>query len=178
MKLFDKDKSILGKLSMPRKQRTLKRPQIQPDKTFNSVLVSRLINRIMWDGKKTIAAGIVVEALKNSSEDLQVEPLEVLETAVANVKPQIEVKSVRVGGANYQVPMEPYPERALRLALTWIVNGARDIKGKPMNQKLKQILVESFNSEGPAVAKKNTVHQTAAGNKAFAHLALRVKKKS
>ncbi len=162
---------------MSRRKRALKRPKISPDKVFNSILVTRLVNRIMWDGKKTVANKIVVEALNKASEDLQVAPLEVLDTVVANVKPQIEVKGVRVGGANYQVPMEPYPARALRLALTWIVNGARNIKGRPMADKLKQILVESYNNEGPAITKRNTVHQTAAGNKAFAHLALRVKKK-
>jgi small subunit ribosomal protein S7 len=162
---------------MPRRKRVLKRPKISADKTFNSILVSRLVNRVMWDVKKTTANKIVVNSLNKASEELQVAPLEVLETAVGNVQPQIEVKSVRVGGANYQVPMEPYPARALRLALTWIVNSARGIKGRPMEDKLKQILVESFNNEGPAVGKRNTVHQTAAGNKAFAHLALRINRK-
>ena len=140
-------------------------------------MVSRLINRIMWDGKKTVAAKIVTEALKGASDELQVAPLEVLDTVIANVKPQIEVKSVRVGGANYQVPIEPYEARALRLALTWISNSARDIKGRNMANKLQQILRDSYNLEGPAVAKRNSVHQTAAGNKAFAHLASRVSRK-
>lgn len=162
---------------MPRRKRVLKRPTIAPDKTFHSVLVSRLINRIMWNGKKTVASKIVVDALNKASEELQVAPVEVLETAVANVRPQVEVKSVRVGGANYQVPLEPYDARALRLALTWIVNGARGVKGRPMNEKLAQILRESFNNEGVAVAKKNSVHQTAAGNKAYAHLAARIARK-
>lgn len=162
---------------MPRRQRVLKRPTIQPDKVFNSVLVSRLINRIMWDGKKTIAAKIVTEALKSASEELQVEPLELLQTAVVNVRPKVEVKSVRVGGANYQVPVEPYEARSLRLGLTWIVNSARSMKGKPMATKLKILLVESYNNEGQAVAKRTSVHQTAAGNKAFAHLASRIGRK-
>jgi small subunit ribosomal protein S7 len=162
---------------MPRRKRVLKRPTILPDKAFNSILVSRLINRIMWDGKKTIAAKIVTDALKGASDELQVAPLEVLDTVIANVKPQIEVKSVRVGGANYQVPVEPYEARAMRLALTWITNGARDIKGRNMASKLQQILRDSYNLEGPAVAKRNSVHQTAAGNKAFAHLASRVSRK-
>ncbi len=162
---------------MPRRKRVLKRPAIKQDKTFNSLLVSRLINRIMWDGKKTIATKIVNDAIKSASDELQVAPLDVVETAITNVKPQIEVKSVRVGGANYQVPIEPYEARALRLGLTWIVNSARNIKGKPMSAKLKQVLVESYNGEGAAVAKRNSVHQTAAGNKAFAHLAMRIGKK-
>lgn len=162
---------------MSRRARVLKRPTISPDSTFHSILVSRLVNRIMWDGKKTTATKIVVEALNAASEELQVAPLELLETAVGNVRPTIEVKSVRVGGANYQVPMEPYESRGLRLALTWITDAARKMKGRPMSQKLKQVLKESFNSEGVAVAKRNSVHQTAAGNKAFAHLASRLGRK-
>lgn len=162
---------------MARRSRSIKRNKIEPDKTFNSILVSRLINRIMRDGKKTVSSNIVVTALKGASEELQVAPLEVIEKAIENVKPQIEVKSVRVGGANYQVPIEPYPERALRLGLTWITNSARSIKGRPMADKLQEILTLSYKEEGPAVEKRNTVHQTAAGNKAFAHLAARVQKK-
>lgn len=162
---------------MPRRKRVLKRPTIVQDSTYNSILVSRLINRVMWDGKKTIAAGIVVNAIKEASDELQVSPLDLIETAVKNTTPTIEVKSVRVGGANYQVPIQPYEARALRLSLTWIVNSARSIKGKPMQSKLKTILVQSYNNEGPAVTKKETVHQTAAGNRAFAHLAMRVGRK-
>jgi small subunit ribosomal protein S7 len=162
---------------MPRRKRVLKRPAIKEDKVFGSILVTRMINRIMWDGKKTIATKIVTEAITTASNELQTAPLDVIETVVNNVRPQIEVKSVRVGGANYQVPIEPYEARALRLSLTWIVNAARNIKGKPMSKKLSQVLVESYNGEGAAIAKKNSVHQTAAGNKAFAHLAMRVKSK-
>jgi small subunit ribosomal protein S7 len=163
---------------MPRKPRVLKRPTVPADKKFNSILVSKLINRIMWDGKKTVATAIVNNALTTASDELKVAPVELLEAVVANVKPTVEVKSVRVGGANYQVPVEPYAARALRLGLSWIVDGARAIKGKPMDQKLATLLIQSYKNEGPAVAKRNTVHQTAAGNKAFAHLASRVKKKA
>ena len=163
---------------MPRRKRVLKRPTILEDRTFNSILVSRLVNRVMWSGKKTIATKIVVDAMTMSAEKLNIAPLEILETAVANVKPQIEVKSMRVGGASYQVPIEPYPARSLRLGLTWITDSARKIKGKPMAVRLSQILTDSFNGEGPAVSKRNSVHQTAAGNKAFAHFANRAKKKA
>ena len=159
---------------MSRRKRVLKRPPILPDKKYQSELVTRLINRIMWDGKKTVATKIVYGALEKGAAQLEITPLELLETAVGNVTPQIEVKSVRVGGANYQVPMQPYPARALRLGLTWITNAARSMKGKQMDMKLKQVLVESYNNEGAAIAKKTSVHQTAAGNKAFAHLASRV----
>ena len=163
---------------MPRRPRVLKRPTILPDKAFNSELVSRMINRVMWDGKKTIATKIVVGAITDASEKLQVAPMDLIDTVITNTKPQVEVKSMRVGGANYQVPIEPYPARALRLSLTWIINSARAIKGKPMRTKLANVLADSFNGEGAAVAKKNSVHQTAAGNKAFAHFALRAKKKA
>ena len=163
---------------MPRRPRVLKRPTILPDKAFNSELVSRMINRVMWDGKKTIATKIVVGAITDASEKLQVAPMDLIDTVITNTKPQVEVKSMRVGGANYQVPIEPYPARALRLSLTWIINSARAIKGKPMRIKLANVLADSFNGEGAAVAKKNSVHQTAAGNKAFAHFALRAKKKA
>ena len=163
---------------MPRRPRVLKRPTILPDKAFNSELVSRMINRVMWDGKKTIATKIVVGAITDASEKLQVAPMDLIDTVITNTKPQVEVKSMRVGGANYQVPIEPYPARALRLSLTWIINSARAIKGKPMRTTLANVLADSFNGEGAAVAKKNSVHQTAAGNKAFAHFALRAKKKS
>lgn len=161
---------------MPRRKRVLKRPTVLEDRTFNSILVTRLINRIMWDGKKTVASKIVNEALITASEDLQITPIKVLEIALTNVKPQIEVQSMRIGGANYQVPVEPRNERSVRLGLTWIVNSARKIKGKKMSIKLKQILIDSYKGEGPAVAKRNSVHQTASGNKAFAHFALRRKK--
>jgi small subunit ribosomal protein S7 len=162
---------------MSRRSRVLKRPSILPDKNFNSILVSRLINRIMWDGKKTVATKIVYGALIEGAKELEVTPLELIESAVNNVAPQVEVKSVRAGGASYQVPMEPYPARKLRLALTWIVNSARNVKGKPMKLKLKNILIDSFRSEGPAYAKKISVQQTAAGNKAYAHLASRISSK-
>ena len=161
---------------MARRQRVLKRPKIIPDRTFNSELVTRLANRVMWDGKKTIATGIVEKALNRASTELEIAPLELLEKAIENTKPQVETKAVRVGGANFLVPMEPYPARGLRLALTWIVDAARNIKGKAMEEKLATVLVSSYKEEGPAVEKRNVVHSMAAANKAYAHLAQRAKK--
>lgn len=161
---------------MARRQRVLKRPKILPDRTFQSELVTRLINRVMWHGKKSIATGIVERALNKASTELEVAPLELLEKAIENTKPQIETKAVRVGGANYQVPMEPYPARGLRLALTWIVDAARDAKGSSMEDKLSTVLVASYKEEGAAVEKRNVVHSMAAANKAYAHLAQRAKK--
>jgi small subunit ribosomal protein S7 len=162
---------------MSRKARVLKRPQVQPDRAFNSILVQRLINRVMLDGKKSVAAKIVTDALTAAAEELKVSELEVIERAVDNTKPKIEVKSMRVGGASYQVPVEPYAARALRLSLTWIVNAAREMKDRPMADRLKSVLVQSFNGEGPAVDKRNVVHQLAAGNKAFAHFAFLARRK-
>jgi small subunit ribosomal protein S7 len=162
---------------MPRRKRVIKRPKIAPDPVYGSELVSRLINRVMWDGKKTVATKIVIRAIRKASEQLGVEPLEMLNTALENVRPKVEVKSMRIGGASYQVPVEPYPARSVRLGLTWMVTAARSMKGKPMEEKLAEVIAQSFNNEGPAVAKRNAVHQTAAGNRAFAHLAYKKKKK-
>jgi small subunit ribosomal protein S7 len=163
---------------MARRKRVLKRPEIKPDKTYNSELVTRFINRVMWSGKKTTASKIVVNALQKAAEELKITPLEAIEKAVENAKPRLETKSVRVGGANFQVPMEPYPARQLRMAITWIINAARDIKGKPMSDKLSSVLVLTYNEQGPAIDKRNIVHQMAAANKAYAHLAMRGKKKA
>lgn len=163
---------------MSRKQKVLKRPPILPDSNFGSTLVTRLTNRIMKNGKKTVAQKIVVTAITEAAKELEIEPVQLLETAVNNATPQIEVKSIRVGGANVQVPLPPYPARALRLSLTWITNSARSIKGKPMAEKLKTVLLQTYQNEGPAIAKKTSVHNTAAGNRANAHYALRVRKKT
>lgn len=159
---------------MPRRPRVLKRPSISPDFHFNSLIVSKLINRLMWNGKKTVATRIVVEALNRASEELGSAPLEVLDVALKNVCPQIEVRGVRVGGANYQVPVEVQEPRRTRLGMTWIVDAARNMKGTPMNQRLSKVIIDSYNGIGTAVEKRNSVHRTAAGNKALAHLASRI----
>ncbi|GAB4144696.1 MAG: 30S ribosomal protein S7 [Patescibacteria group bacterium] len=159
---------------MPRRPRVLKRPSISPDAEFNSLLVSKLINRLMWNGKKTVATKIVVSALKAAAEELNVTPLEVLDISLKNVCPQIEVRGVRVGGANYQVPMEVMEPRKTRLGMTWLIASARSMKGMPMDQKLAKVLIDSFNGVGSAVEKRNSVHRTAAGNRALAHLASRI----
>jgi small subunit ribosomal protein S7 len=159
---------------MPRRPRVLKRPSIVPDQTYNSLLVSKLINRVMLNGKKTIATKIVIEALQKAAGELNVAPLEVLDIALKNVCPQIEVRGVRVGGANYQVPVEVVDPRKTRLGMSWIVDAARNIKGVPMAEKLFRVLMDSFNGNGAAVEKRNAVQRTAAGNRALAHLASRI----
>jgi len=159
---------------MPRRPRVLKRPSITPDQDLNSLLVAKLINRVMWDGKKTVATRIVITALEKAAEELQIPALEVLEIALKNVCPQIEVRGVRVGGANYQVPVEVQEPRKTRLGMSWVVDAARNVKGVPMAEKLYRVLLDTFNGQGSAVDKKNSVHRTAAGNKALAHLASRI----
>ena len=159
---------------MPRRPRVLKRPTITPDAEFNSLIVSKLINRVMWNGKKTIATRIVVQALIKAGEELSLAPLEVLDVALKNVCPQIEVRGVRVGGANYQVPVEVQDPRKTRLGMTWLVDAARNMKGMEMANKLSKVILDSYNGVGTAVDKKNSVHRTAAGNKALAHLASRI----
>jgi small subunit ribosomal protein S7 len=159
---------------MPRRPRVLKRPTISADSHFNSLIVSKLINRVMWNGKKTVATRIVVNALVKAGEELSITPLEVLDVALKNVCPQIEVRGVRVGGANYQVPVEVQEPRKTRLGMSWIVDAARGLKGMDMEDRLKKVLVDSYNGVGTAVDKRNSIHRTAAGNRALAHLASRI----
>ena len=159
---------------MPRRPRVLKRPSIIPDQHLNSLLVSKLINRVMWDGKKTIATRIVITALEKVAQELQIGALEALDVALKNVCPQIEVRGVRVGGANYQVPVEVVDPRKTRLGMSWIVDAARNVKGVPMAEKLYRVLLDSYNGQGAAVDKRNSVQRTAAGNRALAHLASRI----
>ena len=148
-----------------------KRIQTEPDIRYESVLVSKLTNKVMERGKKTVAMKIVYGALEKAAKQLSKEPLEILDKAIANAGPTVELKSRRVGGANYQVPIEVRPERRLALAIRWIVDAARAGKGKTMGQKLAEELMNAFNNAGNAVKKRNDVHRMAEANKAFAHLA-------
>lgn len=138
---------------------------------YSSLLVAKLINKVMWDGKKAIAAGIVYGALEAAEKQLSKPALEILDKAMDNASPSMELKSRRVGGANYQVPVEVRPERRMALAIRWMIDAARSQKGKAMEQKLAEELVNAYNNAGNAVKKKNDVHRMADANKAFAHLA-------
>lgn len=140
-----------------------------PDPKYGSVRVSKLINSIMLDGKKDAANKIVYGALE-MLKDLG-DPVAVFEDALKNVEPQVEVRSRRVGGANYQVPVEVRPERRLALALRWLINGARNKSGSSMEERLAAELRAAAKGEGEAVAKKENVHKMAEANKAFAHFA-------
>ena len=150
-----------------------KRPIVSPDVMYSSVDVERLINYIMLRGQKETARKIVYgafEIMKNA-KDGGGDPLEVFNTAVRNAGPLMEVRSRRVGGANYQVPREVRPERRMALALRWIVNGARKQKGVPMHKALAQELLLAAKEEGNAVKKKEDTHKMAEANRAFAHFA-------
>ena len=142
------------------------------DRHYNDLLLSRFINYIMRDGKKTRARKIVYDALDLISQRVkEKDPLDVFLIAVNNVKPLIEVRSRRVGGANYQVPMEISRDRQLTLALRWIVSSARDKKGRPMFERVADELSDAYKKQGTSMKKRENVHRMAEANKAFAHFA-------
>jgi small subunit ribosomal protein S7 len=145
---------------------------VKPDPVYESLKVAKLINYIMQEGKKETARQIVYGALNLIKDQAKTEnPIEVLETAIKNTAPIMEVRSRRVGGANYQVPVEVRPDRRLALSLRWIIEGARGKKGKPMKEKLADELIASAKNEGEAVKKRENTHKMAEANKAFAHFA-------
>ena len=126
----------------------------------------------MWDGKKTVAQQIFYDALDMISQKVKdVPPIEVFETAIQNVRPKIQIRSRRVGGSNYQVPMAVSPKRAQSLAIRWVIEAARKKKGRPMKQRLASELVDAYNEQGAAVTTKENIHRMADANKAFAHFA-------
>lgn len=143
----------------------------EPDLKYGSLLVSKIINKIMHEGKKSIARTIVYDALTQAEQQLKQPAMEILDKAIENVTPTVELKSRRVGGANYQVPIEVRPERKMALAIRWLVDAARSQKGKGMSKKLAEEMVNAFNNTGNAVKKKADTTRMAEANKAFAHLA-------
>jgi small subunit ribosomal protein S7 len=154
---------------MPRKKLLDKRP-VAPDPKFNSVLVSKFTNGLMDDGKKTIARRLFYDAMDIIGGKLaDQEPLTVFEEAMENVRPRVEVKSRRVGGATYQVPVEVRPERRNALAIRWIINFSKGRSGQTMSEKLAAELLDAFNNRGASVKKKDDTHKMAEANKAFAH---------
>lgn len=142
---------------------------VDADRIYQVPEISKFINYIMWDGKKNVAEQIVYTALEEASKKLNVPAAEIFKKVVENCSPVMEVRSRRIGGANYQVPREVRPERRLQLSLRWIIEASRGKKGKPMAQKLEEELVLGFKGEGSAVKKKDDVHRMADANKAFAH---------
>lgn len=156
---------------MPRKKTKALQRKITPDRMYQSVIVQRLINKVMNDGKKSVAERLVYDAMAEASKQLKKEPLEVLEAALKNVQPVLEVKSRRIGGASYQIPFEVKGQRQTHLMLMWIVNAARGRKGKPFSAALAEEIVMAYNNQGDAVKKKEDTHRMAEANRAFAHLA-------
>ena len=146
--------------------------QLRPDPVFNSIVAGKFINCMMWSGKKTVSQKVFYEALNRVSQKIKdVPPIEVFEKAVGNVRPSVQIRSKRVGGSNYQVPMSVNPRRAQALAFRWILDAARAKKGRPMKERLAAELIDAFNNTGAAVTTKDNVHRMADANKAFAHFA-------
>lgn len=152
-------------------RRPVKKIPRRPDSKYNSESVSRFINTVMWDGKKDTARKVVYDALDILAKDGETDALETFETAIRNVSPLMEVRSRRVGGANYQVPREVPQQRRISLAYRWLISAARAKKGKPMAQKLAEEIKLAVNNEGSAIKKKEDMHRMADANKAFAHFA-------
>jgi small subunit ribosomal protein S7 len=153
---------------MPRKGYVAKR-DVLPDPMYNSKLVSRLINRLMVDGKRGTASTILYDAFDIIKEETGNEPLEVFEEAMNNIMPVLEVKARRIGGSNYQVPIEVRPERRTTLGLRWLVNYARLRGEHTMDQRLAREIMDAANNTGAAVKKREDTHKMADANRAFAH---------
>ena len=151
-----------------RKRRAVKR-DVLPDPIYNSKVVAKLINIVMIDGKKGTAQTIVYDAFEQIKNKTKKEPLEVFETCMENIKPQLEVKSRRVGGANYQVPIEVTPARAQALALKWLVKFSRERNGRSMADNLASEIIDASNETGATVKKREDTHRMAEANKAYAH---------
>ena len=145
---------------------------LKPDPRYNSKLVSKFVNCLMWDGKKTVAQKVFYDAMDIVGKRMKDVPqLELFETAINNVKPYVEVRSKRVGGANYQVPMQVNKRRQQSLAFRWIINACRDAGGRPMSARLADELMAAFKKEGKAMNTREQTHRMADANKAFAHFA-------
>ena len=157
---------------MPRhKTKSLVRP-IPPDRLYNSAMVQRLINRVMLNGKKQMAEGLVYGGMQKAADKLKVKnPLEVFDKAMSNIQPQMETRSRRVGGANYQIPFEVKGQRQTHLTIMWFVQSARARSGMGMEDRIAAELVDAYNSAGTAVKKREDTHKMAEANRAFAHFA-------
>src|SRR3989338_4454490 len=158
--------NIMGGKQAPKRELT-------PDPKYNNIYVTKLVNYIMYDGKKTTAQRVVYDAFEVIGEKTKENPLDVFERAIKNVMPSLEVKSRRVGGANYQVPISVRGDRRYVLSYRWIITAARTKKGRPMAQKLAEELISAANNEGEAIKKKQDVQRMAEANRAFAHFARR-----
>jgi len=157
---------------MAMKRPTASKKELKPDPRYNNLLVSKFINCMMWDGKKSVAQKIFYDALDLVAERIKdADALEVFQTAVENVKPKVEVRSRRVGGATYQVPVEVNRQRRQALAIRWILRAARARTGRPMYRRLADELMSAYRREGAAIQTRENIHRMAEANKAFAHFA-------
>jgi small subunit ribosomal protein S7 len=157
---------------MAYKKFTASEEKLKPDSRYNSKLVSKFINSLMWDGKKTVAERVFYDAMDIVTKKVKdIPPLELFETAINNVKPYVEVRSKRVGGANYQVPMQVNKRRQQSLAFRWIIGACRDGGGRPMSVRLADELMGAYRKEGKAMQTRENTHRMADANKAFAHFA-------
>src|SRR5689334_3043596 len=157
---------------MPRHKTKALVREVAPDRLYNNIQVTRIINRVMRDGKKQVAERLVYTGMETAAKKLKVEnPLEVFETALNNIKPHMETRSRRVGGANYQIPFEVKGQRQQHLTTMWFVQAARSRKGISMADRLAAELTEAYNNQGSAVKKKEDTHKMAEANRAFAHFA-------
>ncbi len=154
---------------MPRKKRASLKRDVMPDPKYRDKMVNRVINAVMWDGKKGTAEKVVYQAFDRVSLQKKDDPVKLFKQALENVKPVVEVRSRRVGGANYQVPMEVRPDRRVALGLRWLIGAARDRGEKTMQERLAAEILEALDSKGAAIKKKEDVHRMAEANKAFAH---------
>lgn len=151
---------------------TASKKTLAPDPKHGSLLAGKFVNSMMWSGKKSVAFNVFYDALDVIGEKVKdAEPIDVFTQALENVKPNIEVRSKRVGGASYQVPMQVNKNRQQSLAIRWILAACRDKKGKPMHEKLAAEILAAYNREGTAMTKRENVHKMADANKAFAHFA-------
>jgi small subunit ribosomal protein S7 len=151
------------------RKKTQPKKIVTPDPIFNSTIIPKLINSIMYDGKKVVAEKIVYEAIEKIKSKTKEEPINVFNEAINNIKPTVEVRSRRVGGATYQVPVEVKTKRAQALAIRWLVEASRKRKDKHMSDKIFNELYDAYERKGLAVKKREDVHKMAESNKAFAH---------
>ena len=151
------------------RKKTQPKKVVTPDPIFNSTIIPKLINSIMYDGKKVVAEKIVYEAIEKIKSKTKEEPINVFNEEINNIKPTVEVRSRRVGGATYQVPVEVKTKRAQALAIRWLVDASRKRKDKHMSDKIFNELYDAYEKKGSAVKKREDVHKMAESNKAFAH---------
>lgn len=154
---------------MSRRRRAAKR-ETEPDPVYNSIVLAKFVNKLMYDGKKSLARRIVYNAIEQFAKKIKTDdPLTAFEQALENAKPALEVKSRRIGGATYQVPVEIAPERRTAMAMQWIIKYSREKAGRPMEEALAMEFFDCFNNQGSTIKKKDDTHRMAEANRAFAH---------